>query len=137
MVSMSALEQLRTLCLALPGVFVDYPFGPDAAVYKIKPRSDNVKMFALIFEGARDAGGAGPTINLKCDPELAVQLRTQYEYVRPGYHMSKKHWNSVDCGGSVDWEFVGDLIEDSYDLVVSGLKRSDQESLGWRRVAQG
>lgn len=69
------------------------------------------------------------TVNLKCDPERALQLREEYEDVQPGYHMSKKHWNTVNCEGNLDDAFICELIDHSYDLVVKSLRKKDREVL--------
>jgi predicted DNA-binding protein (MmcQ/YjbR family) len=95
----------------MPGAVEEYPFGDGAAVFKV-----GGKMFALIsLDG--DAG----SMNLKCDPEIAVDLRTRHSSVRPGYHMNKQHWNSVDFGGSVGSAEFEWMIEHSYELVVKSL----------------
>ena len=82
------------------------------------------KMFALVPL----AGGPG-SVNLKCDPGRALELRAAYAGIRPGYHQNKRHWNTVDLDGSVEDDVVRGLIEDSYDLVVAGLPRAVREEL--------
>jgi len=97
--------------LSLPNAKLDYPFGKDVAVYKVAT-TDGDKMFALIPEGTV------PTrISLKCDPQLAVTLREKYETVMPGYHLNKKHWNTVVLSGQLPWEEVRGLIVHSHQLV--------------------
>ena len=86
---------------------MDYPFGEDVAVYKVKG-----KMFALIPEK-----GDPVRISLKCDPNLAETLRAKYESVMPGYHLNKKHWNTIVLSGQLTWQEIQDLIRHSYDLV--------------------
>lgn len=130
-------EKLRELCLRLPGAFEDFPFGPDTSVIKIMPPAGGVKpdpkMFALF-----GAGNNPLSVNLKCDPALAEQLRAAHAEITPGYHMNKKHWNTVDCTGSLNERTIADLIEDSYDLVVASLPRPQREALGWSGlVARG
>jgi predicted DNA-binding protein (MmcQ/YjbR family) len=93
--------------LAMPNAKLDYPFGEGTAVYKV-----NDKMFALISEGKDPV-----RISLKCDPQLAVLLRERYESVMPGYHLNKKHWNTIVLSGQLPWEEVQDLIRLSYNLV--------------------
>lgn len=93
--------------LSLPGARLDYPFGEEVAVYK---KGD--KMFALISEKSKPV-----RISLKCDPQLAVTLREKYETVLPGYHLNKKHWNTIILTGQLGWEEVQDLIKLSYELV--------------------
>ncbi|MCW5911891.1 MAG: MmcQ/YjbR family DNA-binding protein [Cyclobacteriaceae bacterium] len=104
------IEQFQSYCLAKPGVTEEFPFGEETLVYKVMG-----KMFALadvtLFE----------SINLKCDPEQAVALREQYPAVLPGYHMNKKHWNTVQMDGSLPDKLVKSWIDDSYNLVVASL----------------
>ncbi len=106
-------------CLSKKEVEQTTPFGPDALVYKVMG-----KMFALT-----DPDEYPPFVNLKCDPNRALELRDQYDAIRPGYHMSKKHWNSVYLDETLPRDLVGPLIDHSYDLVVKGLKKSDREKL--------
>lgn len=94
--------------LSMPNARLDYPFGEDVAVYKV-----NDKMFALIQEGKDPV-----RISLKCDPELAKVLREKYIEVQEGYHLNKKHWNTLVLTGQLPWEEVQALIRHSYDLVV-------------------
>lgn len=97
--------------LGMPNAHLDYPFGEDVAVYKTGAGKD-AKMFALISEKADPV-----RISLKCDPQLAEVLRGKYETVMPGYHLNKKHWNTVVLTGQLPWEEVQGLIRLSYDLV--------------------
>lgn len=96
----------------LPNVVLDYPFGEDVAVYKVG--DENGKMFALIQEGSDPV-----RLSLKCDPTLAELLRDKYETVLPGYHLNKKHWNTIICTGLVPDDELRDLIRHSYELVVN------------------
>jgi predicted DNA-binding protein (MmcQ/YjbR family) len=112
---------LRRRCLSLPGSTETFPFGPETSVFKVAG-----KMFAL----SRLAGDP-LEISLKCEPALADQLRDAHAAVRPGYHLNKRHWNTVTIDGSIADRLVGDMIEDSYDLVVSRLSQSRQRALGW------
>ncbi|GHH33434.1 MmcQ/YjbR family DNA-binding protein [Streptomyces candidus] len=107
-------ERLRALCLDFNGAVEEFPFTPQTSVYKVAGR-----MFAL---SALDSVPLG--VNLKCDPEQAVRLRAQYEAIAPGWHMNKRHWNTVTLDGTVPDRLVRELIEDSYDLVVAGLPRA-------------
>lgn len=93
--------------LTLPNARLDYPFGEGVAVYKV-----GEKMFALIEEKSSPL-----RLSLKCDPQLAVTLRERYESVMPGYHLNKKHWNTMLLTGQLSWEEVQDLIRHSYELV--------------------
>lgn len=96
--------------MSMPGAMLDYPFGEDVAVYKA-----GGKMFALIAEKKEPV-----RLSLKCDPVLAETLRQKYESVLPGYHLSKKHWNTIILSGQLSWDEVKDLIKHSYALVNSG-----------------
>lgn len=95
--------------LSMPHARLDYPFGKEAAVYKV-----NDKMFALISEGSEPV-----RISLKCDPQLSILLREKYESVMPGYHLNKKHWNTIILSGQLPWDEVQDLIRHSYQLVTA------------------
>ncbi len=95
----------------MPNAFLDYPFGEDVAVYKVKVGQDD-KMFALVPEKSNPV-----SISLKCDPVLAETLRERYDTVMPGYHLNKKHWNTIVLTGQLEWEEVQDLIRHSYGLV--------------------
>lgn len=104
-------KELEEHLLSLPKVRLDYPFGKDVAVYKIGQDAD-AKMFALISETKQPL-----QISLKCDPILAVTLREKYETILPGYHLNKKHWNTILLTGQLPWEEIRGLIRHSYDLV--------------------
>jgi predicted DNA-binding protein (MmcQ/YjbR family) len=93
--------------LSRTGAKLDYPFGENTAVYKV-----NDKMFALVSENKEPL-----QISLKCDPQLAETLREKYESVMPGYHLNKKHWNTIVISGQLNWDEIKDLIRLSYDLV--------------------
>lgn len=93
--------------LSMPNAIRDYPFGEDVAVYKVQD-----KMFALIAEGKEPV-----RISLKCDPKLSELLREKYEEVMPGYHLNKKHWNTLILSGQLEWDEVKALILHSYNLV--------------------
>lgn len=95
---------------SLPSVVLDYPFGEEVAVYKLGDETG--KMFALIQEDSDPV-----RLSLKCDPTLAELLREKYETVLPGYHLNKKHWNTVICSGQVPDDELRDLIRHSYELV--------------------
>lgn len=112
------LEAFRTYCLAKREVTEELPFGPTTLVFKVCN-----KMFAL--SGLEDF----KSINLKCDPDKAVELREQYPEVQPGYHMSKKHWNTVTVNEGVDDQQVYEWIDDSYDLIVKSLPKKLREQL--------
>ena len=118
------LKYLQELLLQKDAAVEETPFGPEALVYKVMG-----KMFALV------AWEANPLrITLKCDPDLALALRDQYPAVTPGYHMNKKHWNTVILDDSIPEKQFLDLIDESYTLVVKGLKKADRERLE-RKIA--
>jgi predicted DNA-binding protein (MmcQ/YjbR family) len=111
--------ELRRRCLALSGSVEEFPFGPQNAVFKV-----GGKIFAI--------AGDGPLrVSLKCEPELAEQLRDSYPAVAAGYHLNKRHWNTVTIDGSMPDKLVTDMIEDSYDLVVASLSKRKRRELGW------
>lgn len=123
-------EQWRKIALEMPGAFEDFPFGPESAVFKVAGRDKAAaKMFGLLMHR-----GGVVSLNLKCDPALAEQLRAAHRQITPGYHMNKKHWNTLTPGLSED--MMHDLIEDSYDLVVASLPRSEREALGWQQIIE-
>ncbi|MFF4485204.1 MmcQ/YjbR family DNA-binding protein [Streptomyces sp. NPDC001544] len=110
-------EELRACCLSFNAAVEDFPFNPETSVFKVLG-----KMFALSYLGGRPL-----TVNLKCDPEDAVRLRGEHEgLIVPGYHMNKRHWNTVTVDGGLPDRLVRELIEDSYDLVVAGLPRAER-----------
>jgi predicted DNA-binding protein (MmcQ/YjbR family) len=96
--------------LSFPNAWLDYPFGEGVAVYKVGS-SEKSKMFALISEGKTPV-----QLSLKCDPQLSNLLREKYDEVMPGYHLNKKHWNTMVLSGQLGWEEVQGLIRLSYDL---------------------
>lgn len=104
---MIAHQEVETYILSMPNARLDYPFGEGVAVYKVGD-----KMFALVREGSDPV-----SISLKCDPLLAKHLREKYESVMPGYHLNKKHWNTLLLTGQLGWEEVQALIRLSYQLV--------------------
>ena len=107
------LAQFREYCLSKPRATEGTPFGPDVLVFKVSG-----KMFAL---AALDE--VPTTVNLKCDPDLALELRDRYEQVTPGYHMNKKHWNTVGIEGGIPDPELRKMIDHSYDLVAKGLRK--------------
>jgi predicted DNA-binding protein (MmcQ/YjbR family) len=114
-------------CSAKPGVVEDYPFGDEVAVFKVGGR-----MFALV-----PLGGTPGSASLKCDPDLAIALRGRYPGITPGYHLNKRHWNTVVLDGSVPDEEVLELIDHSYDLVVARLTRAERDRLRAGRPGPG
>jgi predicted DNA-binding protein (MmcQ/YjbR family) len=112
------IEMIREYCLSKKGVTEEFPFGEETLVFKVMG-----KIFALT---SLDPGGS---INLKCEPVRAIELRESYPAVRPGFHMNKKHWNTIYFDGSVGRELIFELIDHSYDLVVNGLTRKLKSQL--------
>lgn len=110
------IEELREYCLQKPGVTEDLPFGDQTLVFKI-----GGKIFLLtgLEQGNR--------FNVKCDPERAVELREQYDAVIPGYHMNKKHWNTVYMDGRLTRSLLHELIDHSYELVLNSLPKTQRE----------
>ena len=114
-------EQLRDHCLSFSGAQETSPFGPDTSVFKVAS-----KMFALSRLAEQPL-----KISLKCEPLLAEQLREAHPAVLPGYHLNKRHWNTVIIDGSLGDEAIRNMVEDSYDLVVSKLPLARRRALGW------
>jgi predicted DNA-binding protein (MmcQ/YjbR family) len=113
------IESIRKHCLKKPGVTEDFPFGENTLVFRVMK-----KMFLLA-----SIDEIPLRINLKCDPEKAMELRERHDSVIPGYHMNKKHWNTIFIDGNLRGELLLEWIDHSYDLVVSGLKKSDKAKL--------
>jgi predicted DNA-binding protein (MmcQ/YjbR family) len=113
------IEQFRNYCLSLPATEETFPFDEVTLVFKVAG-----KMFALADVDLFTS------INLKCDPELAVELRERYPAVQPGYHMSKVHWNTVEMDGSIPDALLKEWIKNSYDLVVASMTRKHREANG-------
>lgn len=114
--------ELRGHCLSLLGSYEEFPFGPETSAFKVAG-----KIFALSRLSDHPL-----RVSLKCDPWLAVELRKAHVAVIPGYHLNKRHWNTVTIDGSLSDAIISDMVEDSYDLVVSKLSRAKQQRLGWR-----
>lgn len=119
-------DELRDHCLRFPGSVETFPFGPQTSVFKVAG-----KMFALSRLAARPL-----QVSVKCEPALARQLRDAHRAVTPGYHLNKRHWNTVIIDGSLPEQMIKDMIEDSYDLVVSQLPLSRRRALGWQAEEQ-
>ena len=113
------IEEYRHFCLSLPGATEDLPFDENTLCFKVMG-----KIFSICdimeFE----------SINLKCDPVKAIELRETYPEVVPGYHMNKKHWNTVDMQSNLPDKLIKEWITDSYNLVVENLPKKDREKLG-------
>jgi predicted DNA-binding protein (MmcQ/YjbR family) len=113
-------EELRDLCLGFSGSVETFPFGPQTSVFKVAG-----KMFALSH-----LSGDPLSVSLKCEPLLAEELRAAHPAITPGYHLNKRHWNTILIDGSLPERMVADMVEDSYDLVVSQLPRAQRRALG-------
>ena len=120
------LAKFREYCLSKPEATEGTPFGPDVLVFKV-----GGKIFALASLDEVPA-----TANLKCDPDLALELRDRYEQVTPGYHMNKKHWNTVEIESGIPDVELRKMIDRSYELVVKSLPRKAREKLLQRRRAR-
>ncbi|WP_434589328.1 MmcQ/YjbR family DNA-binding protein [Streptomyces sp. A5-4] len=108
-------QELRAFCLEFNAAVEEFPFGPETSVFKVLG-----KLFAL-----SSLDGEPLKVNLKCEPEIAARLREEHPAIAPGWHMNKRHWNTVTVGGLPD-RTVRELIEDSYDLVVAGLPKAER-----------
>jgi predicted DNA-binding protein (MmcQ/YjbR family) len=113
------IESFREYCLSKPAATEATPFGPDDIVFKV---GGKIFAIAALME-------VPPAVNLKCDPDLALELRDRYEQVRPGYHMNKKHWNTVVLDGVIPDREVREMIDHSYDLVAKSLARTRKKTL--------
>lgn len=114
------IEAFYNYCHSLPEVTEDFPFGENTLVFKVAG-----KIFALTDVDKFDS------VNLKCDPVRALELRASYKEVQPGYHMNKKHWNTVSMKGTLQDDLIIDLIRHSYELVISGLPKKDRINLNF------
>jgi predicted DNA-binding protein (MmcQ/YjbR family) len=112
-------DRVMAACGTKPASVEDYPFGDEVAVFKVAGR-----MFALV-----SLGPAPGSVSLKCDPGLATDLRGRYAAVTPGYHLNKRHWNTVTLDGSVPDEEVLELVDHSYDLVLASLTNAQRNQL--------
>ncbi len=112
------LDELREYCLQKKGTSEDTPFGPDTLVFRVMG-----KIFAITGIDEYEF------VNLKCDPERAIELRDQYAGIKPGWHMNKKHWNSVMTDGSVGEHLFKELVDHSYELIASSLPKKVREEL--------
>jgi predicted DNA-binding protein (MmcQ/YjbR family) len=112
------IEKVREYCLGKKGVAEELPFDEDSPVYKVMGKIFLIASLTPPF-----------SINVKCDPEKAVELRELYPAVSPGYHMNKMHWNTVEIEGTVKDRLIEEWIDHSYELVVKGLKKSSKEEL--------
>ncbi|MBI1781957.1 MAG: MmcQ/YjbR family DNA-binding protein [Sphingobacteriales bacterium] len=107
------IELLRDYCLQKPDTTEELPFGPDVVVFKVRG-----KAFLLLSLDTEDL-----QFNVKCDPDRAVELREEYSCVQPGYHMNKKHWNTIIVDGTLNTKQIKQMIDHSYELVVNSLSK--------------
>jgi predicted DNA-binding protein (MmcQ/YjbR family) len=114
-------DELREACMAMRGATEDFPFTPETSVFKVAGK---------IFATSR-LTGQPLDVSLKCEPGLAEQLRAEHPCITPGYHLNKRHWNTIVLDGSMSDDIVRDMIEDSYDLVVASLSRAKRRALRW------
>jgi len=112
------IEEFRNFCLQKYGVSENFPFDENTLVFKVKG-----KIFALIDVDLFES------VNLKCDPEKAIKLREKYEAVKAGYHMNKKHWNTIEFNGSISDQKIFHWVNHSYELVVSNLPKKVREEV--------
>ena len=112
------MEELRAYCLRKPGAEEGFPFGEEVLVFKV---GGKIFLLANLFEGN--------SLNAKCDPDLAVELRERHEEVQPGYHMNKRHWNTVRIDGGLKTKEIREMIDHSYDIVVKALPKKVREGI--------
>lgn len=113
------LDELRSYCLSKKGTSEDFPFDAWTLVFRV-----GSKIFAMT-----DIKAVPLRVNLKCDPQRAVELRERYSEVQPGYYMNKKHWNTIDLEKDLSVELIKELIDHSYELVFKSLKRDEKEKI--------
>ena len=113
------IETLREYCLSKKAVTEDFPFGEDTLVFRVMN-----KIFLLVSLSSNPL-----QFNAKCDPDKAIELREQYDSVQPGYHMNKKHWNTIIMDGSLSNAQLKEMIDDSYNLIVQSLPKKERENL--------
>ena len=107
-------RDLKALCLGFPGAVEDFPFGDEVSVFKV-----GGKMFAASHLDSQPL-----QVSVKCDPEIALRLRADHPAVAPGYHLNKRHWNTVTIDGSLPDQMLSEMLTDSYDLVVASLPKA-------------
>ena len=112
------LADLQAYCATKSGVSWDTPFGPDVLVFRVAG-----KIFALA------PIDAFVSVNLKCDPEKAIDLRERYDGIKPGYHMNKQHWNTVEVTGTVPHKLILELVDHSYELIRASLPKKLRDTL--------
>ena len=117
------IEQLQTYCISKKKTTAEFPFDEHTLAFKVLN-----KVFALVSLEKWESGQK--TINLKCDPDYAEELRAEYGAIKPGYHMNKKHWNTIDLTmDEISPKFLAELIDHSYDMVVKGMTKKMRDAL--------
>lgn len=119
LVLLMQLSFLHDYCMAKKGVEETLPFGPDTLVYKVMGK-------AFLLCRVHDEVAS---FNVKCDPDIALELRETYDAVQPGYHMNKKHWNTINCNAGLSMSLIKQWIDDSYNLVVASLTKTQKAAL--------
>lgn len=115
------IEEIREYCLSLPHVTEDCPFGPDSVTYRI-----GGKIFCLL-----ELSGAWQFYNLKCDPDYSIELRDKYDCIRPGFHMNKRHWISIDLNSPLPSQLECEIITHAYHQTAKGMTRNLRQELGF------
>lgn len=113
------IESLREYCISKKAVTEGFPFGEETLVFKVMD-----KIFLLVSLSSNPL-----QFNAKCNPEKAIELREEYDAIKPGYHMNKKHWNTVVIDGSISTKLIKEIIDDSYNLIVQSLPKKSREEL--------
>lgn len=116
------IEELRTYCISKNKVIEDFPFDKNVLVFKVAK-----KIFALT--SLKSWEEQNPAINLKCEPTYAIELREKYDAIQPGFHMNKKHWNTVHLNSIISDNFLKEMIDKSYELVVASLPQKLQKTI--------
>ena len=120
------IESIRNYCLLKDGVTEELPFDEDSPVYKVMGKIFAITSLTPPYR-----------INLKCDPEKAIELRERYDAVSPGYHMNKTHWNTIDLASNIPPKLIKEWIDHSYDLVINGLTKKKKEKLVTHNFSRG
>lgn len=118
------IEEIRDFCLSMPYVTEDCPFGPDAVTYRI-----GGKIFCMM-----DLSGHWQFYNLKCDPDYSIELRDRYECIRPGFHMNKRHWISIDINSNIPSQLERAIISHAYRQTARGLTHKLRQKLGFEQL---
>ena len=123
------LESLRNYCLSKKLASEDMPFGEDTLVFRVLGKIFALTSLDLDTEGSNPDKASGCRVNLKCNPDYAIELREKFVDIQPGYHMNKKHWNTVYCENGLDSALIKSLIDHSYDLIVQSMTKAQRDLL--------